>query len=77
MNEVPNADHFYELFVKHGEHMGQPFGYFVYYRSKVDLLWEDVPEAAVKDGDLIDVDLHNVETVMEITPEEYFAKMWE
>ena len=73
---MPN-DHFYELFVKHGEYMGQAFGYFVYYRSKVDLLWEDVPEAAVKDGDLIDVDLHNVDYVMEITSEEYFAKMWE
>lgn len=77
VSQQVNADYFYELFIKHGERMGQSFGYFVYYRSKVDLLWEDVPEAAVRDGDLIDVDLHNVETVMEITPEEYFAKMCE
>ena len=70
-------DYFYELYVKHGDWNGEPFGYYVYYRSKVDLPWEDVPIYAVRSGDLIDSDFYNVESVMEITPEEYFAKMWE
>ena len=71
------SDCFYELFVRHGEQMGQSYGYYVYYRSKVDLPWEDVPEAAVRDGHLLKVDLYNVEFVEGISPDEYFAKMWE
>src|SRR4051812_1905373 len=69
---APKTDHFYEMYVKF-----KKTGYFVYYRSAVDLPWEDVPEAAVKDGMLGKFHLYDVDYVMEITPKEYFAQNWE
>lgn len=65
--------YYYQLFVKPSERQGG--GYYVYFPSQVDMPWEDVPAAAVKDGDLLDAHLYYVEWVMEITPEEYFAEM--
>lgn len=73
-NSSANSDdHFYELYIAF-ERGG---GYFVYYRTPLDLLPDEVPEHAARDGDLIDVHLHHVEYVLEVTPEEYFEHMWE
>lgn len=67
------TDHFYELHV-HFERGGD---YSVYYRTPMELSLQSVAKYAVRDGDLLDVFMQNVDYVLEITPEEYFEHMWE
>lgn len=65
-------DHFYEIHIQHSKDE-----YFVYFRCPEAMNPDDVPAAAVKSGDLIDVDLVCVDYVLEITSEEYFTHMFE
>jgi hypothetical protein len=56
---------------------GKGSSYTVCYKSFVDISLQNVAVNAVRDGDLIDVDLRYVEKVEEISKEEYLQLMWE
>lgn len=71
-NSNSASDHFYEIYIDHGGH-----GYFVYYRTPMDLSPYNVPKYAVRDKQLIAVDMRYVQYVLEITAEEYFEHMWD
>ncbi len=69
------TDHFYEVHLAFGRDGGADHS--VWYRTPMNLSPENVPKYAVRDGDLLDVFMHNVDYVLEVTPEEYFEHMWE
>ena len=56
---------------------GKGSGYTVYYKSIVDMSFENIARNAVIDGDLLALDLHYVEKVEEISKDEYLQFMWE
>ena len=68
-----SRDNFYRLHV-HFERGGD---YDVYYRTPLAFSLANVPKYAVRDGDLLDVFMPNVNLVEKIAPEEYFEYMWE
>lgn len=66
-------DHFYKIHV-HFERGGD---YDVYYRTSFVPPLSEVAWHAVWDGDLLETFIQNVDSVLEITSEEYFEHMWE
>lgn len=56
--------------VKNGE-------YYVYFKTDLPLVQKQIPGAAVRAGDLLDVFKPCVDEVVEITADEYFEHMWE
>ena len=51
--------------------------YTVYYKSLIDISFENVARNAIIDGDLPDLDLLYVEKVEEISKDEYLQFMWD
>ncbi len=73
--------YYWEIWIDHSRDLGnghvKEAGYFVYYKTNLDVEPERIPTMAVQDGHLIDCDLDRVAYALEITPEEYLEKMWD
>ena len=72
-NHRDKTDYFYKIHVGYS----RGGGYFVYYRTPMEHSLHNVAKYAVRDGDLHQSFLHMVDSVVRVTPEEYFEHMWE
>jgi len=63
---------YWKIVINHGKS-----SYTVYYKSLIEMSIQNVAINAVRDGELIDVDLCHVNKVEEISKEAYLQFMWE